>query len=765
MSELRFDSSMDVFLSGDPRSKDSIDKLGVVMDDEHTVMVVLTVPDLFSDEGARVVDEVGRSIEEIEGIDRVLDLVRAQRFVRAENLGFDPSEWIQFESFLPRRGLTDEEWDAQQVSVTAVPWARDLLVSRDGQHAMSIIDVSRSLATHADRVALRDEIEAKIEPFRARLTDIHVGAFPFIEAEVQEGLEADVERFVYVLPALLAAILLIAFRSLSLLAIVVAFEAAGVGVLPILFVCDGSPINLYTAMLFPLVAGLQLTFLTHLLSTLKRRITAGEAFRTALPASYRHVLAPSTVALITTVLGLSALLTCDVGLVSEVGRLGGIAVTLVFVVTFLPPAVLILLLRRRPERELVPAQGSGAFEGVPATGLRSGSMVERLCGFVSGRARWIVAGAFLVVLACLPASSLVRTDLRAIEFLDESSPSRQGLEFVDRRMGGMNVFELSLDAGEPGAVSSYEALSALERIEKVADDIPAISNIYTYAQVFAQANRVWNKDDPDSERVPENGMVRSVIETVLSRQSSTFDDVLYDPTKQFTTIYARTEDMPSTEYLAAVKELEARATAEVPEGMTLSLGQGLHTVLESDRRIVDSQVRSLFLASLAVWVTLFALLRSVRLATAAVLSSVPALGAILALLGYGGVPLNSVTVMVAAILLGIAVDDSIHFLAMWREQERNGASRVEVLRTVLAHKFLPMACTTAVLIAGMGMFLGASFPPIADFGLASVLALAVAFASALTVLPALLLLGAPGFASSRSSESVENPAELDVVEA
>ena len=104
-------------------------------------------------------------------------------------------------------------------------------------------------------------------------------------------------------------------------------------------------------------------------------------------------------------------------------------------------------------------------------------------------------------------------------------------------------------------------------------------------------------------------------------------------------------------------------------------------------------------------------------------------------MGFAGLPLNSITVMVAALMLGIAVDDSIHFLSHYRAL----AARTDrPAHATLRGKLAPMACTTAVLVSLLGLFVLSRFPPVADFGALMGVALVCALASAVLVLPSLI---------------------------
>jgi predicted RND superfamily exporter protein len=168
---------------------------------------------------------------------------------------------------------------------------------------------------------------------------------------------------------------------------------------------------------------------------------------------------------------------------------------------------------------------------------------------------------------------------------------------------------------------------------------------------------------------------------------------------------------------------------------------GLHSILEQDRRIVRSQLESVGAGAVMVFLVLLAIWRSPFSAALVLLINLPPLIVLAGCMGYFNLPLNSVTVMIDAVVLGITTDEGIHFVSFFRQCRAGGMSIREALRSTLAHKLRPMVCTSALLACGLGLFLFSSVPPVADFGLLSAIALALAVLSAATVLPAALCLG------------------------
>jgi hypothetical protein len=196
--------------------------------------------------------------------------------------------------------------------------------------------------------------------------------------------------------------------------------------------------------------------------------------------------------------------------------------------------------------------------------------------------------------------------------------------------------------------------------------------------------------------------------------------------------------MSSAAYLDLLRRMETHARTNAPAGVTVSIESGVRAILEADRRIVRSQRRSVLWSIGLIALLLAVLWRSVGLAVLALAVNVLPVGMLIALQGFAGVPLNSITIMVAAIALGIAVDDTIHFITHWRGERAAGADAKEAVRRTLAVKGRPIVATTAILVGMAGVFWVSQFPPVVHFGLLLAAGLAGALVAALGLLPAWL---------------------------
>ena len=181
-----------------------------------------------------------------------------------------------------------------------------------------------------------------------------------------------------------------------------------------------------------------------------------------------------------------------------------------------------------------------------------------------------------------------------------------------------------------------------------------------------------------------------------------------------------------------MRELQ-EARSDVTIGVSAT--EGIHEILEADRVIVHSQLNTAGITCALVGLALVMIWRSLSLALIALFINVLPVGLVVALQGFAGVPLNAITIMVAAVAFGIAVDDTIHFITHWRMSRARGLDGEAALHETMEVKCRPIVCTTVILAGILCVFAFSSFPPVVHFGLLLSAGLAGALFAALGLLP------------------------------
>jgi len=156
-----------------------------------------------------------------------------------------------------------------------------------------------------------------------------------------------------------------------------------------------------------------------------------------------------------------------------------------------------------------------------------------------------------------------------------------------------------------------------------------------------------------------------------------------------------------------------------------------------------SQILSLGLVMLGIALMLLILFRSWKLAVIGIVPNLLAAAIILGLMGWGGIPLDMMTITIASITLGIAVDNSIHYIYRFRDEYSRLGNYVQTLHYCHASIGRAIFYTAITIIAGFSILVLSNFLPTIFFGLLTALGMALALFAALTLLPRLILLSRP----------------------
>ena len=353
--------------------------------------------------------------------------------------------------------------------------------------------------------------------------------------------------------------------------------------------------------------------------------------------------------------------------------------------------------------------------------------------------RWpaLVATTTLLLPALFAAGHL-NLDIRAVRFLSPESPTRKMAEMMDARMGGINIVQLDFDTGKPNGINQLEFLRKMQSVQDFAEGTVRFSSTYSYASLMAMMNGIWTGDESGELSLPSNPLTLNLFVLALKATNYPFLQALCDETNQKAHLVLRTTDLPSGEFVSLLQSVEQFAKDTMPEGVTVSAKAGLHTILQADREIVAAQLGSLVITIIAMLAAMTVLWHSLKLAAVSLGISLVPLAVLAVLAAWFAVPLNSVTVMVAALVLGISIDDAVHLVTHWVQLKKQGVEPAKALVESLEAKGPAILCTSLILIGFSVSLLWISFPPVQDFGWLSAAAYTAALVAVLFALPSLL---------------------------
>lgn len=723
-------SDADALLESNPSQKAALDKVVSVFQERAIIVVDLECPDVFTAEGLSAIGRVSDALMAVDGVRDVKSLTHSYKPVR-KGLSFQMEPLVS-------SGESPADWERLREYCLGNPLIRNVMVSSDCKHASLTLTFEKPFPDLNSKRDLRTNLEAALAAFEAEGLAFERIGLPLVEEEVHRRIMEDLVRFTPMVFLFLAAALGLVFRSVGFVLFLMGSQAVALGWIAGSLQWIGYPFTVFTLLLFPLWAGVHLTLLVHLGAACQRAAKRC-AGKEVVSAALREIGKSCCFAVLTTLAGLLSLGLAEIPQVREAGLVGAYGIIVVFLMTFGPGVGIMAFFftvsasakRCRVRSLTFRFLGKIKPADADASDNLSGRWLKALRRW--NGAVWLLVG--LTVLGITLSAPRLRMGIRPIEFLPKDSPARSAGELFNESYGGFNIFQMRLDSGRADGVNQLPFLKYLDKAQKYAAAKPQVSGAYSYAQVLAMMNQIWEQERPESLALPDNPFLLGIFSLVLKSQQFPFFEALCDADFRTANLVVRTPDLPSNEYLAVVKDIIRYAEANRPEGVTLSAEQGLHSILEADRQIVGSQGKSVATALLAVFGLLALLWRSWKLASLAVLLNALPVGLVIGLAAPLDIPLNSITVMTAALAFGIAVDDTVHFVTQWLEARRSGSGKWEAIRQTIEIKARPILCTSLVLGGIFALLAATSFPPVKHFGSLTALAFGLALISVFVLLP------------------------------
>ena len=517
----------------------------------------------------------------------------------------------------------------------------------------------------------------------------------------------------------------------------------------------GIDLNLVLAILPPLLFVISLATAVHLTIRFRDAVDDGAERRTAILETYDDKGWAVFWTGATTMIGFGSLAVSRVGPVPTLGIASAAGIALMTLAAFtLYPALLALF--------------GGRIGGLSKTGAgrRDARAFERRfrrlgrvwADRAAGHRGVVLVAAGAVALAALAGLPRLTVESDAVRFLPPDHPARRGIERLEEHgIGGAAIDVLLTLPEDPGATgrSGFERPDRLRGLEDLSSrlrELPRVLGAFgggdAVASVAALTASVPPVPGGRAAGAADDLALRALLGQPAGRElfrSLVSEDGRRARVIVFVETGGSRELAPTLDGAgAAARELVSswdgggdetpgKARGETRVAVT---GQ-LPLMLETHRRLLVTLALSLTLTTVSIGLLFRWLLPSTRLALLALVPNLWPVAVTVGVMGWAGIPLDTATVMVASVVLGLAVDDTIHTLGHFRELAPV-LGRREAVAGTLARTAPAYVLTGVILAVGFGVCGLSEFAPTARFGGLSALAIILAVLGDLVLLPALL---------------------------
>jgi predicted RND superfamily exporter protein len=714
------DNSMSVwFLDSDPALEQYREFQKHFGNDEVALIHIDFPNGVYNAAALNTLRRLGSRIEALEGVERVYSAAHSSTLVPAQ----------QGKTAAPT--LPDNLADAETLAIAVASLKSSPLIV--GQYVnesenQTMMWVEMKPGSEFD--ARRDSIIAAVRNTADQVLGDrvhHLAGIGVIYSGLNEVTEKDFGIFLGLGYLLLFGAMGWVFRSVLFALTAFVVMAAATLIMFGIYGLSGNHLNMVTSVLPVVVMVLGITDLVHFPTAFERhrRAEPHRSKRAIAVAALREVLWPCVLTTITTVAGFLALTSAPMAVVRDLGWYAAIGVGTALLAGLVLMAIAFLLVR---DKATLPSH-----KGIHAFTNRCRLLVQQRASVA-----WTLIG--MVVLAAGMGVSRIDVDTFTLGYLPDNHVVVTDHQAIEDTWGSYNVLEFIVRPAAGRSIDDPAVLAAMNSFvkhavkdERIRDGM-SLDNLYREYIPGGVAGEPITKDQLE----------------ILQRDLPIEWDRTKPAYRHNLLAAFRTEDGSLGRIRLIGGMLSANQLSDLLEQMNRLAGTTMGDLgsieasgyLPLYTRIIDyvmtSQIRSFWLALGLIFVIMLIGLRSIRLALISILPNLFPVLVMFAVMGYAGIDLDIATASIAAIVIGVSIDDTVHFLWAWREAERQGMGWDDALVYAYDRAGCAAIITTILLVAGFAVLMAGSGSTVFYFGLLTSVAALAALLGDLVLLPLLL---------------------------
>ena len=703
--------------------------------------------------------DMGEEMLLLEGVDQVVSAARCYHLVRNDSL-----KQFDFKLISEVKPATQAELDSIKAQIVKLKFYDKLMWDEESHVSVMAITMSAKVLDSKKRVALTDKIVKTGERYEEKLgSKLRFSGMPYIRSILAKVVADEMVLFILYAILVTGLIMYVFFRSFKV--VMVAMLVVGIGAIWSIGLVSlfGFQLSILTGLVPPLIIVIGVANCIFLLNKYHTEYRLHGNKIKGLQRVVRKVGRATLLTNATTAAGFATFTVVESSVMREFGVVAATSIMFIFVLSLLLVPIVFSFLKAPKARHVKHLDRTYSKTFVS-------KIVEIVLSYRT-RVYWFFG---IVVIVGIYGITLITSNGKIVDDFPEDSPVLEDLAFFEKNFNGVMPFEVQIDALKPDKALSPATLKRIDKLQDVISAYPQFSRAVSMTEVVKSLKQAYYGGMPSKYSLPngsERGFILSYANNGGTGNGNELLNSFIDSAKQVTRVSFQMKDVGTDEMNRLLAEIRPRVDSIFSPKKYETLMTGTSVVY---LRGTDYLVKNLFV-SLSIAVVLIAMLmafmfRSWLMVAVSLIPNIIPLIITGALMGFLGITIKPSTILVFSIAFGISVDDTIHFLAKYRQELE--ANNWKIKRSVILalHEVgLSMAYTSIVLFFGFSIFNMSTFGGTKALGMLVSITLLVAMFSNLIQLPSLLLTLERSMtvkytknADADSAKSGENKTDLSV---
>ena len=622
------------------------------------------------------------------------------------------------------------------------PFYDEFLFNTKTKSVRTAIHLKKSIVNEVGRETyINSVLIPKVESFEAKYNlDIKISGMPYVRTKNAENIKSEISTFVILALIITSIIFFLFFRSyratfISLFVVMIGVVWT-VGILG-LFIINTPPgdfeISVLTGLIPPLIIVIGIPNCIFLINKYQHEVNKHGNKAKSLQKVITKIGNATLMTNVTTASGFATFIITNSKLLKEFGIVASLSILAIFILCILIIPIIYSFLPIPEEKHL---------EHLNRTWINSlGDWIEKTVK--KSKINIYIISVLLLVTSIIGIYQ-IRISGSIIDDMPQKADWFDDIMFYEKEFNGIMPLEILINTKRKKGVTKLSTIKKMSKIEDVILEIPELSKPISMVSLVKYSKQAYYNGNPKYYQVPtsqENSFILSYAKNSTSDSDVDLIKNYVDSTGQYTRITAFMKDMEIEKMEEIEKKLNYEISKIMPsDNFEVSITGKAYLFQKGTKYLVKNLILSLSLAIFLIALLMAYMFRSLKMIFISLIPNLLPLIVTAGLMGYLGVAIKPSTILIFSIAFGIAVDDTIHFLAKYRQELiTNNWEVKKSVYNALRETGVSMFYTSIVLFFGFSVFTVSNFGGTVALGALVSATLLFALLSNLLLLPSMLL--------------------------
>lgn len=696
--------------------------------DDNLIAVAFEAPNVLDPSILQHLKELSESIESIENVTDVFSLWNANEFRNLEGQ-------LLSEPYLTSSDFSQDAQDSLLNRLNSNPFTADILINENGTVTSIIIELDDTLNSYPVRSQVINDLQNILDVYRSEY-DFRIAGIPFFRNQYVDMLNEEIVMYISISSVMIMILLWGLFRNLRGILIPIGIVWLTILLTVAFMVITGGYFEIMSSTIAPILLCVGVADSIHLLAKYQDARLSGLAQGPALRETLIILGGATFLTSITTAIGFGTLFTAEVVPMQRFGLYTAAGVFIAFIVTiFVLPTILPWFKDSNSNKD-----AQNLVHNVLGEWLRRSFLWTNL------HYKKIIFISFSITVIFIVGALQLRVNGKIFDDVGDDTQVMQDSEFFNEKLVPQFPLEFVIETNEPGAALSSELLHEIHDFEEYLNTFPEIHKTVSLTTLLKEVHATMSPELAVVDPLPDNDQLIAQYMLLLEITDPDAANRLVDFDYTKIRLTSNIEDAGSYRVNEMRAEINNWLKQRFPNETIYVSGT---SVLVSDLtgNIVNSLQNSIILAFILIGLIMGWLFKDWKLTFISLIPNLVPLIITAGVMGYLGIDIKPSTAVIFTIAFGIAVDDSIHFLARLRVEIGRTANLREALAITTEKTGRAIILTSLILATGFGTLATSAFTSTMLMGTLTCMTILTALLSDLFLLPSMLLWFRDGFAS------------------